>query len=640
MSFNQNKLSGLIVLLLICGICRAQQNTEQQIAELLESVSQLTDEHVDYAELLDRLNHYRAHPLNLNRATEEELKDFGLLSPFQLQSLIKHRSENGSLIDLLELQGLEHFDLLAIHQLLPFVSIGLQNPLSGIDFSDLLGAKHDLLCRYQQDLQKKNAYRVSDSSASRYLGSAQHITLRYRYYFNKQVSAALNLEKDAGEYLYSKKAGVFDYQSGHLSFKAIGAIKKIIIGDYDLQFGQGLSLWSGLSFGKSSAIQAIVKPEIGLKPYSSFNEGLFFRGIATSLGLGAFRFTPFYSIRKLDASLDENSAVTSLNFSGLHRTQTEIDKKNNLKANTYGGIVEWKLSRLNIGLLAFKTAFDKSFASKEEPYQLAAFDGKTLINYGLTANYTLRNSYFFGEIAKNSMGDPAFLTGVLSSLSPRVSLGLVYRCHPQNYLSFYNSALSESSTPKNERGLFSIIQIKFNRRWEWTYYADVFVFPWLKFGVDAPSKGYELSSQLSYQPSKRVQLIAVYKVEQKEENADSEFPLTSLATHQYQKIRFDLRYWPSKIIQIRNRLEMVQLNSEKSYLTFQEFHYKPLQAKLSFNFRFTLFNIPSYSTRIYAYQPDVLYQTSIKAFQDKGMQFLANARYRIQRGLDCWLNYV
>jgi hypothetical protein len=170
--------------------------------------------------------------------------------------------------------------------------------------------------------------------------------------------------------------------------------------------------------------------------------------------------------------------------------------------------------------------------------------------------------------------------------------------------------------------------------------VDYFVFQWLKYGVDAPSDGFEMLSQLSFQPNKRLQVIGLYKIEQKQENDDQEQTLHFLETIKSQRIRLDLRYWVNKMIQIRNRLESIQTKSERSYLTYQELQYKPLQSKFSFNCRFTLFKVPSYDSRIYTYQPDVLYQTSIRLFHNEGMQFLANLRYRLQKGLDCWLNYV
>ena len=60
-------------------------------------------------------------------------------------------------------------------------------------------------------------------------------------------------------------------------------VKKVVVGDYALQFGQVLLLWNGLSFGKGAWIGAVAKQGIGLRSYSSMNENNFQRGIAAKL---------------------------------------------------------------------------------------------------------------------------------------------------------------------------------------------------------------------------------------------------------------------------------------------------------------------------------------------------------------------
>ena len=56
-------------------------------------------------------------------------------------------------------------------------------------------------------------------------------------------------EKDAGEEFFqgSQKNG-FDFYSAHLFVQGFGTIKQLAIGDFQAQFGQGLTFWSGLAF--------------------------------------------------------------------------------------------------------------------------------------------------------------------------------------------------------------------------------------------------------------------------------------------------------------------------------------------------------------------------------------------------------
>jgi hypothetical protein len=76
-------------------------------------------------------------------------------------------------------------------------------------------------------------------------------------------------------------------------------------------------------------------------------------------------------------------------------------------------------------------------------------------------------------------------------MDPRVSFSLVYRNYDKAYQTFYNTGFSEGSNTQNESGLYLGMKLKMASAWTINGYADVFVFPWLKYQVDAPSEGHE-----------------------------------------------------------------------------------------------------------------------------------------------------
>ena len=61
-----------------------------------------------------------------------------------------------------------------------------------------------------------------------------------------------------------------DFSSYHLALYNLGIINKLVLGDYLLEFGQGLVLWSpyGLSKG-ADAVYPIKKRNNIIKPYTS-----------------------------------------------------------------------------------------------------------------------------------------------------------------------------------------------------------------------------------------------------------------------------------------------------------------------------------------------------------------------------------
>lgn len=178
---------------------------------------------------------------------------------------------------------------------------------------------------------------------NRYLGSPWVLYTRYRFSFSKKYSFGITAEKDAGEEFFTgtQKQG-FDYYSAHLFVRDIGVIKKIAVGDYQLEYGQGLNVWSGLAFGKSPDITTIKRNARGILPYTSVNEESFKRGVAVAIGLKYFQLDVWYSSRKVDGnllvqdSLQSEFIVSSLQSSGLHRTPSEVADKNSIGVQSAG----------------------------------------------------------------------------------------------------------------------------------------------------------------------------------------------------------------------------------------------------------------------------------------------------------------
>lgn len=97
--------------------------------------------------------------------------------------------------------------------------------------------EHDLVIRFARTLETQKGF--TDLPGNRYLGTPERFQTRYRYHYGSRVSAALTLDKDAGEKFISKP---FDFVSGNIALFKIGRFKKIVVGDYNLQFGQGLTM--------------------------------------------------------------------------------------------------------------------------------------------------------------------------------------------------------------------------------------------------------------------------------------------------------------------------------------------------------------------------------------------------------------
>ncbi|ADY51887.1 hypothetical protein Pedsa_1320 [Pseudopedobacter saltans DSM 12145] len=621
------------------------QTVEDKIVEsMIESMSEETPEDFDFEELSERLIKYRKSPINLNKATREKIKELPFLSPLQISNLLNHIQANGKLLEIYELQSIDAFDLETIRLLLNFATIDPPDGFENFSLKHLSSGTHDFLIRYARILKQQKGFTIpKDSNKSRYLGSPDRLFYRYRFNYKQNIQFSLNMEKDAGEHIWEKKYGP-DFLSASLFLKDLKPFSKIVIGDYSLQFGQGLSLWSGLSFGKGSDISSIAKQDLGLKPYTSANEYSFFRGLATTINFGKMHFTPFVSFRKLDSSMDTdlngNPTINSLLQSGLHRTPNELANRQNLEQLVYGANIEFENRNFSIGINAYKTQFNIPFQSQSPLYKQFDFTGNELTNIGLHYTKSFRNIYFFGEAARSMNSGFAFLNGALASLSNSLSVSVFQRNYQKNYHSFFNQAISENTTAYNERGLYYGINYKHGKKYDFLFYTDFFTFPWLKYRVDAPSSGHEIFGQLNYMPSKILQVVMRYKLKEKEQNSSA----NGIETYRRQTYRFELQYQLNKSFSLKNRAEISQyktLSSPNQYgfLVFQDIKYSPSRSKISGNLRYAIFDTEGFDTRIYTYENDVLYSYSNPGFQNKGIRFYLNGRYRIKKGLDFWLKY-
>ncbi len=236
------------------------------------------------------------------------------------------------------------------------------------------------------------------------------------------------------------------------------------------------------------------------------------------------------------------------------------------------------------------------------------------------------------------------MQGLLISLSNKISAVVLYRNYQKNYHNFFNQAPAESNG-FNETGFYAGININPSRKLTFSLYADYFKFPWLKFRIDAPSQGYELLSQLSYTPSKTFKATIRYKFELKQQNTDSETIINFLDDVKKRSFRADVNWKLSKTIALQNRIELSNfqkgdVNPEFGYLIYQDLALSPTRSKLSGNLRVAYFNTPSYNSRLYAYEDDILYNFSFGMYNGNGIRNYINIKYKFLKKVDLWLRHA
>lgn len=636
------------------------QIIEQRVEYLIES-EESSD--IDYTTIFEQLNYYYDRPLNLNKASTNELKELSLFSDIQINNLLSHIENNGKLMTLEELQTIQGFDLATIRMITPFVKVSADVDSPQLSLNELLkNGENQYFVRIERVLEEKKGFSPTTDSAlfaspnSRYKGDRNRYFTRYKYNYGNHISFGFTAEKDAGEEFFTgSQSKGFDYYSAHFFLRNQGKIKQLAIGDYQVQFGQGLTFWSGLAFGKSADIMLVKRSAVGLKPYTSADENLFMRGAGITLAFDEIEITSFYSRNSVDANInsadstlldDDVSVITSFQQTGFHRTKSEIEDKDAIIKQTMGGHLAYKTRKLNIGFTGVYNEIDANFNPNLITYNQFRNNDSKQTNLGIDYNWLYKNFNFFGELAKSTNGGTALVTGALINLANNFSMSVLYRDYARDFHPIASVGIGENSTNENEKGLYFGIVASPSSKFTLAAYYDQFTFPWLKYQVNAPSNGYQYLTQLTYKPSKKMEMYFRVRERNKFENTDIDLEdgIDYIVPRKQTNYRYNISYSVSPSFKLKNRVEVINVNHEGSpfetgYLIYQDVVYQGLNSPLQFSLRYGIFQTDSYESRIYAYENDVLYAFSIPAYYNRGTRTYLTVRYKVRKGIDVWLRY-
>ena len=604
----------------------AYQNYYDEIFDLQENANR-------QQQLLEKIEYLLDHPLEINHKLEP-LVDLQLISDKELMLIKNYKAKHGAFVSIYELQAIEGISpdaLLRIQHLIKSDHTGAKESL----IHKIKHSSQSVFMRWSRTLETKKGYKKDSLGSSTYIGDPNAYYIRYRGHYNKKISYGLTLEKDPGEQFY-KQSSIFgfDHYSFHFQLQSSKSIfRKVIIGDFTYRMGQGIILNNGFSTGKGIHIGNIKMTGQPLKSFTALSESLYFRGLATQLYLGKhLSANVFLSRRNQDASLDSTAQYfSSILLSGLHRTEGEIQQKHAIQMTSAGGSIAFRKKRNSIRLNSIYHSFSKPLVRSDDLYKKYLFQGKWLWNQSLDYNFIFKNLHWFGEVARDHQGHISTNSGLMMAWNRFFSFGLHYRNYHSKFQNLFANAFSESSNPQNEKGMYLSIAWNPIKNVSVNAYIDAWKHPWYKFNIDGPSDGTEYIVRFSYKKKRKLLFYGQYKKELKGQNLKVENQKL-IRTRNKSQYRFHMAYYLQRQIQFRSRLEISTLNFEETkeagYLMYQDFIYKPIGTNLSFTSRLAYFDIPSYGSRIYAYENDILGSFSIPAYQGQGIRFYLNVRYR------------
>ncbi|MFR1986824.1 MAG: hypothetical protein ACLS29_00925 [Prevotellamassilia sp.] len=324
--------------------------TWEEFVESYESTFRSEDEadEVNMDELL-LLEQLVQHPMQLNRLTREDLLLLPFLAEQQVDSILDYRKRKYGFRSMGELQLVSGLDFFARQALSLFVrcdsawvlpprSYGKQAPIALKEH--FKRASHEWETRIDLPLYRRQGDRIPDkpTPTNYYTGAPFRHLLRYRYHYKRALVYGVTLETDPGEPLARRGFYPYDYLSAYAYFRPVGHNWAWVVGDYELQHGEGLVFGKQFFANREGSYHSGRRADFRFRPHTGTDESRFFRGGAGAYQWKKLHLAAFVSYQKKDARLSETRPVVeTLYQSGLHRTQSEISHRRTLGELCVGG---------------------------------------------------------------------------------------------------------------------------------------------------------------------------------------------------------------------------------------------------------------------------------------------------------------
>jgi len=614
-------------ILILTAISFAQtDSTYLRTEEVLEDILQEPIEEVDNSDLYEELEYLIKNPIDINSSDISELQSLPGMDLASAGMIIDHRKKYGYFFSPGELNMVQNLDDELIKKISPFITVKrITVEQVAVDktidpFAEFLSSSGLLMrSRVSNDLQTRKGF-----VEGKFEGTKPKVYNRLLIKHDKKFQLGFLSEKDAGE------VSLDEFTSYHFALNDIEILHKAVVMDYILEFGQGLTLWSPYGFSKGSdAVYPVKKKDRIIRPYTSATEVNFFRGAAASIKLDNFIVSGFYSNNTIDANIDSATGeIFSTPEDGLHRTESEIGKRNSAREKMMGGRIDYiSGKKFKTGLLYYQSEFSNSF----HPTSVFDISGNKFSYTSAYYDFYTNNINLFGEVVYSGTS-VASINSVQIAITQRFTFITSVRSYPRNFISLHGFGFGENSgATTNEFGIYT------GFKWRTpigplNLYYDQFKFPYATFNNPVPSQGNEYLLDFLSKPLKGFSLRLRYKYEYKDvtETIDNN---ERLVKRLKQAIRTELIYNISKKLRLKGRFEYNSVRisaiqeSEDGYLFFQDIRYSPTS---NFNLygRIIFFRTDSFNSAIYEYENNLTGVLTNLAMFGEGMRWYILLRYK------------
>lgn len=608
-------------------LLQLDENSSQEQSEMLLEEYQLQQENL------------RFRKLDLNRADRQDLLQSGLLSQTEIDALLDHRARFGALLAWYELQVIPGFGpaRLAVLQAHCEVSAGHQRDSWRNSWRE---ARHSVMSRsdfnWPLAVGYSNQRRIDGQS--HYAGSPLGQRLQYRQQ-GLMHKAALTLSREAGEL-------GFDRLGGHVQLQSNGRIKRLVLGDYHLQWGEGLVANTGFGAMRGTTLDGFYFPGMQLKGASGAQLFGTYRGAIAQIRLNnRWHWVPWLYRMHWSSSLqslsDGNGHFSSINRSGLHRTPTERLNRHNLQVQGWGSVMQYQNQGFYLvaGIQYLQLGWPAS--PNPEAYRMLQPTGPDRWHASLSHQYRMRRMQFQGELVWQAQGGMAIVQQWFANLPGNLQSRVAFRHFNPQFHSYLGNSLQRGSEVSNEQGWLFNLQYQPGRKLTIAAFADFYRYPWLRYRIDEPAAGSEQRLLLHWQADKHKSLSWQTRYEEFERNGSA---TDWSGTQTFKRFRHNLQYheqvsenWDYSWQWGFNTLYTPNAQPANAHALLLRLRYA--YENWRFATQFSFFDVPDYDNRFFFTEPDVLYGAGMAQLSGSGQRFVLLFQYK-QRRFDLWLRYA
>lgn len=604
-----------------------------QAIEYLVEFSDVDAQQLDLVQVAEQLSYLRNNPIQLNTATVDELLELPLFNSFTAFNFIEYRQRTGRIVSFYQLADIKGFSPYLIKLIEPFTTLEV------LKKTTLWPSKltHQAAWRYRQVLQPNRGLMLGN-----YPGDPSDHYLRYRLQGQGQLFAGLTAQKDPGE-VWLTPNSTPDFLSLHAEYRLKKTVRKILVGDYSAEFGQGLILWSSLALNKSSEATTIQRFGRGLRHYTGTDENRFLRGAGTTLNFGKTNATFFVSRNAVDANLnlDEkgNLTASSLQTSGLHRSSSELESRKSMTMNMQGVNILYKPQRLRLATTLLHTQFEHPLQFQDRIENVNRFAGNRTFHTGFDWKWLYHRVFLFGEVAREwKHGGNALTAGLQAQASDALQWVVQFRMLQPRWFAPISAPFTETGR-EGETGVYFGLNWQLPKNLRLNAFADHFQYTWLRSNLNKPTHGSDYMAMLSLNKTDANFLLR-FRYQGRPATVTHDETIRQVSVEIRRSIRAQGNFSISPTAQIQLRTEWVsfshQSRYESGFLSFVGVSLRPWQ-RWQFKTRLSIFETNSYASAIWAFEDDVPYTFSAPAFFLNGQRLYAMACFKLNNQIELWM---